>query len=91
MIYKSFDEKKFEKLLASVEEATCYNCHSEALVEISEFVGYPEYRNLFESYSEKESLTMEDVFARSEARKRMFLLIASEYGDVFVERLEKVM
>ena len=85
--YKQYDIKEFEELEEKVARATEDNCHSEALVMIADFFGYPEYYDLFESYSKKESLTMTEWNARYSAQVRMFFVIEAEYGQDTVLRL----
>ena len=89
--FKTYDSKKFNKLVSAVEQETSYNNHSEALTKIADFFGYDEYYHMYKVYSEMDGLTIEDFNKRCEIKDRMFYIIQAEYGSEVVARLDKVL
>lgn len=77
---KQVNQRELETLIKKVENEVSYNCHSEALKMIADFVGYHEYSEYFLGFVVKESMTLEESRERHEASERMLFLIGFEYG-----------
>lgn len=67
-------------------EMTCWNNHTEVLVEIADFFNLSDYKNCFEGILQSQcfygSLEYEDMLLRNSACKNMMKEIREKHGDV---------